>query len=205
LNDLASRADEIRTKIRCAAAVGRLPTEAASIDRSFKTLFKIQFPETKLRLVLCGAADRNKLCTIGSEFTVPQPPTVVLVKGAKGILPAMATHFEKSTGKKSVVVDKELPALQIETVYFADSDSFLGTIKSKYGNRATSLLVLGDISKELAATASQWSGHLIVEDLEVQLSPARSSLEKQAKYFVPHTSMAYHSNEFLAKVTKDGK
>lgn len=206
MNDLAVRKDEILTKIRCAASVGTIQGQSSQIDRSFKTQFTIKEPSSKLRIIFCGASDSHKIATIGAELNGPQPPTVILLEGATGIIPAMADYFEKQTHKKPEILHQQLGELKNDTIYFGELGICFDQLKSKHSAKSTSFIVLGDITKDLGHKIKMWSGaHIVLEDLEVDLSINHKELIKRSHYFVPYTSMAYHSNEFLSKVTGHGK
>lgn len=203
LSDLTQRLDEIRTKIRCAASVGRVKNESTDIDRSFHTQFVVKNPDSKLRIIFCGAADRHKIVSLSAEFVAPQPPTVILMQGARGILPAIGEYYDKESKRKSVILETLNVDLKGDQIYLGDFSKIFASIKEKYSTRTTSLMVLGDVSKDTLLAIQNWGdANVILEDIEVGISANQKTLLSRTKHFVPYTSMAYHSNEYLAKVDK---
>lgn len=206
LSDLTQRMDEIRTKVRCAAAMGETKNVSSDIDRSFKSKFTIAKPETKLRLIFAGPGDRNKLVVMSNEMPSPQPPTVVVMEGATGIFPAIKQVIETASPKKVELLDGSPQNIKPEMFYLADFKASFDALKRDHASRPCSIIVLGDISRDVSIKIRSWTNaHLIMEDIDREMSANHKEVLKTAKYFVPFTSIAYHSNEFLSKVGSGGK
>jgi chemotaxis protein methyltransferase CheR len=194
LADLQTRTDEIRTKLNCAIqTVENEPPGVLEIERSFQSEVRIERAEQKLRVIFAGAADRGKLPVILRECTGAQPPTVILLEGSKGLLPSLA----QSVG--GAVWDGK-SVLEVGRVYFADFASTIGALANAAANRTASILMLGLPTDAYGKSVANFPKcEILLEDTGAQLANVTRG-RFTPTYFVPHTSMAYHSNKYLCTI-----
>ncbi len=198
LSDLAKRADEIRTKLRCAALSMKGGVRGVlEVERAFERTFRITSPERKMRVVFAGIGDREKLVSVLRSLKAPQPPTAVFIQGAEVLLEGLAASLSAGSGL-SVSVMKSGEALQPGRVYLANCSGY-EEFKEAHFEKRTSILVFGDVSGEVIPKILSWTkAHVIAEDLNLILSEQHRALLTSAQKVVPYTSFAYHSDECLS-------
>jgi chemotaxis protein methyltransferase CheR len=200
LADLESRADEIRTKIRTAIQTAAIAmTGVSEIDRSFHQTIRISSLESKIRLIFAGAADRGKLAFILRECSGIQPPTVVLMEGSVGLLPSFASTLSGVIKTPCEVLDGAPRSLENGRIYVGDFQQAFQDIAMKAAGKQASVLLLGTPTDVMVRALARFSpSEVILEDHGTDLnSVTRGSF--QPTYFVPYTSMAYHSNKYLGR------
>lgn len=197
LAEMATRGEEIRMKLLCAYRnfknAGKLDI---SVDRAFAGKQEIKKPEEKTRFLVANLGDRKKLFTFLKEAgRSPSPPTVILVEGSSGALPAFAKDCQKNTGTKVELIETtDAVTLKAGTVYLGDFQKLADWAIESRGSRKNSLLIYGSPTKKLQAWFKKWpKAQVLVEDLG-----------QGAKYEAPadvmaHTSFAYVSADFLTK------
>ena len=200
LADLAKRADEIRTKLRCAAIAGSSRTGGVfEIEKAFGKTFSIRAPESKLRLIVGGLGDREKFVQVLRGFSTNQPPCVIFVQGSDVLIPGIAAAIEAGTGTRPLMLDTASQVLARGQVYLANAELFESFRKIRHEHKP-SLMVFGDVSGDIVDGLLGWRGsHLITEDLSVIVSSVHRQLLESAAKVVPATSFAYHSDEFLSQ------
>ncbi len=202
LSDLEERADEIRTKIRCAfqvkALVGK-PQGAAGLAKSFEKKVQPKDPKNQLRILIASAGDMKKVDSIINQLSTPNPATLVLVWGANSMLSSLSRSVRTGSWGDVTVMDAQTASPVEGKLYFGDLKEQLKTIEALSGSKQCTVSVLGEIPKWVfkeirGIKAKCW----IVEDMGFVGSAIHLELKKTANYFVPATSIAFHLDESLS-------
>jgi chemotaxis protein methyltransferase CheR len=199
LANLQERGEEIRNKLRCAVHMaGNSVGKVVGIDRSFQKISKLEKLEEKIRLIVMPLSSRPKLKALLREFqSEKQPPTLILVDGAKDSLPVLAEVVSKETGFK--MVGGDLPAkVSPGELFLVDFPGSVSKIAESHGKgKKVSIMVFGDISKIGAEKLMVFPGaQLLLEDLGS--GKGATALMDVANDVLPFTSFPYLSNEYFA-------
>lgn len=200
LNNLAEKGDELRTKLRCAVMAQKLSLSSElTLDRSFQTQKTIKNPDQKLRIFAFSASQRSKLKTILAEFKGDQPPSVLLLDGAKDMMPQIAELLSKDLGKKVTWQEGPLPSLNPGGLHLLHLETQTQpVIDLSRKSLRVSVLVLGEISKKSGTKLLGFSGaQLVLEDLGKKTGS--EGLTEVASDIIPWTSLAYLSTEYLCQ------
>jgi chemotaxis protein methyltransferase CheR len=202
LSNLDQRGEEIRTKLRCAWQLAKgVDRGVSKLERSFEKAVTIQNPDKKFRGIVASLGDRDRLVKLLTEFRGPQPPTVLFFDGADSLLSSVCGQFRTGIWSPQLLSSAFEP-LKAGQLYIADFSRLFAEMKKQHGSRKTSLLVLSDPGSRNADEILSWNrAHLVLEDLGGSLSPSQTKLKQRAKDFVPLTSFAYLSDDFLSKDT----
>lgn len=201
LSNLEERAAEIRIKLSyaCQNRKTGVARAALTLDQSFSKLPTIKNPDKKIRIVVAGLQDRQKLQAVLRGFLGPQPPTVVLMEGSETALPSLVTRLQKEIGKPVELFQPGGPtALKPGQVYVGDFGKVWDTVFSTYSKYRSSVLVYGLLSNASTSKLAAWpkgSGQILIEDIQGVANNA--ALLRLASDQVPATSFAYMSSEFL--------
>ncbi|HAR43139.1 MAG TPA: hypothetical protein DCS07_11015 [Bdellovibrionales bacterium] len=201
LADLAKRADEIRMKLRCAALAGKgVQRGVLEIEKSFQKSHYISEPDKKLRVIVGGIGDREKIVSMVARMKGAQPPAIFLFQGVGNMLETLQAAIKAATNLTVNTLDCVDCDPKIGTVYVGDFAKFQDC-KAKLHQKQVSVLIFGDVAgTSVDALMSGWSkSHLIVEDLQVIVSEQHKALIAAAKRVVPFTSFLYHSDEYLSE------
>ncbi|MGK5086687.1 CheR family methyltransferase [Bdellovibrionota bacterium FG-2] len=202
--DLTERADEIRTKLRCAALSASLQESKgpSEVDQSFSKKFVIKNPEKKLRIIAGGLADRGKIVTllrqINSNSEGEKPPVLILVPGSGNAITALVSHLESALGFKPELLEGVPSKDQLipYKVYIADFAKNIEGFRAVLSSRATSIMMFRDISKKAVSRLTNWPNASFV--LEDGPTTVGTYLPGRCSRIIPHTSFVYHSDEFLS-------
>ncbi len=205
--DLAERADEIRTKLRCAALSATLQENKgpSTVDKSFSKKFTIKDPEKKLRVIVGGLADRAKIVAllrqINTESLGEKPPVLILVPGSGNAIEALVTHFEGTLGFRPDLLETVPTKDQLVPykIYIADFAKNFDGFRSTLSSRSTSVMIFRDVSKKAISRLTTWNhASFMLEDGPTTLG---IPLPGRCSRIIPHTSFIYHSDEFLSEVS----
>ncbi len=197
---IAERSDEIKTKIRAAhraklsQAAGKATRGALDLARAFERPSQIIKPDSSLRIIVGGAASRQKIAALLRQLHAPQPPTIVLFEGSPGILEMLATQLEIHGNCQTSPIPAETSGVKTGAIYVGDLRSNASWLSGISIERRTSILVFGDVSASGARLLAALSGsQLILEELAYN---TEASSHVAAKY-VPYTSFLFDSDDFL--------
>ena len=200
ITDLAKRGDEIRMKLRCAALMGKgLQRGVLEVEKAFQKTHFISEPERKLRVVVAGLGDRDKILQLVAEMKGAQPPAVFLFQGVGNMLSALADEIRKVTNL-TVSTDCVECNPKISNIYISEFSKFQDC-KAKLKMQQVSIIVFGDVSDiPVDVLIKGWTrAQLIVEDLPVIVSNQHKDVIEAAQWVVPFTSFLYHSDEYLSE------
>jgi chemotaxis protein methyltransferase CheR len=201
LNNLEEKGEELRMKIRCAV---RMPASASTglteVAKSFSRSSEILNPNRKLRALVCGLSDREKLVRLLKDLQGNEPATLVLVHGAEAMLDGLAAKITETSGVKAQVWDGQ--AAITTGVYLADFGTMIQNVKQVFGKRRTSVMLLGDVTQQITGKLSEW-----VVDSKIQLileegtgfSKAHGELRSIASDSIPLTGFVYTANIYLSR------
>jgi chemotaxis protein methyltransferase CheR len=198
LSNLQERADEIRTKLKCAYLAHREGSRPLALDKSFqKSTAKVE-ADACLRVVALNLSSRPKLKSLFAEAGVGGPPFVLLVDGAKDTLTAIAALIGKQFGVKVSAPDELPQTLRAGEIYLFDLATQTEKIAKSFGSaRKVSVMVLGEITTASANRLMNFQGaQLLLEDTGGKKGAA--ALRELASDIVPVTSFSYLSLEFFA-------
>jgi chemotaxis protein methyltransferase CheR len=198
LSNLADRADEIRTKLRCAHLAQALSVKSSLVvDRAFQTQPANYDTSTTLRMVVFNLSQRARLRALFTQLSGKQPPCILLVDGAKDALPAMATVLSKEIGHPVTHLDTVPDELEPGDIYLLDLLSQTQEVINHFGStRRCSIMVYGELSKNSCRKLLAFPDpQLLLEDLGE--SRATEHLKEHATDIVLPTSFAYLSDTFL--------
>lgn len=199
-SNLYERAEEIRTKLRCAVlshSVGKQHSIAQ--DPLLKTQIGMRNPEGKLRIIVFQLSSRNVLRTIFNELYDPQPPCVLIIEGGKEALSSISDFLTNELRKK-VIAPTEVPShLAANQTFLFESGTHLKKLHELYNqDKQVSILLLGEITARTAENLKIWKGaQFIIEELES--GKGSEMLKGVVSQTVPATSFAYLSNDFLCQ------
>lgn len=202
LSNLPEKADELRTKLRCAAdAAGTgASVNTLTLDRSFQTPEAIQDPAQKLRLFFFPFSLKSRFLQVFRTFSGPQPPIALWIEGASEALPRIAERLSQDCGVPIECRDDPKGELAPGKVYLFDLERSFDGFRELHQGKATSILVFGETTKKAADRILSWSGaQLLIEDR----GPGKPHpLAEAASNVVPLTSFGYESSAFFAKIKK---
>ncbi|MCX6107267.1 MAG: response regulator [Proteobacteria bacterium] len=197
---IAERSDEIKTKIRAAhraklsQTAGKATRGALDLARAFERPSQIIKPDSSLRIIVGGAASRQKIAALLRQLHAPQPPTIVLFEGSPGILEMLATQLEIHGNCQTSPIHAEPNGVKTGAIYVGDLRSNASWVSGISIERRTSILVFGDVSASGARLLAALSGsQLILEELAYN---TEANSHVAAKY-VPYTSFLFDSDDFL--------
>ena len=196
LSNLEERADEIRTKLRCAFWAGPSHKVSLSLDHSFQAKKTVLKPEEKLRVVVLPASYDQKLKKLVDEMTGPQPPCVLLVDGPEMLLEALAKKWSQSTGKVVKHCTQLPEKMNLNEIFIMDFKS-VSSLHQKFESKlVTSLMIFGEVSKTVATELKKYkSAQFILEDLGK--GTGTKALMDVASDVVLSTSFLYLSDEYF--------
>lgn len=194
LNNLAERAEEIRTKLRCAVRAQSAP-KSVELEKSFQISPEIPMPDKKLILAFGSLRDGPRIGSFLKEGRGIQPPTVVLLKDSIGALPALIQRLGSESKRKVVALEQgQAESLLNDTVYVGDFKTCAEDLLKFHGARRVSISIFGEISKDVSESFKKWTGsQILIEDHLQSVSP----LGTRATDSVPATSFGYCARQFL--------
>ncbi len=199
LSNIRDVSDEIRRKLRSAYR-SRLYIQnknSLKLDESFQKSVQIQYPHKFIRIILAQLSDKARLQAIIKECGKQQPPTFILLDGAKDTLEG----FAQTIGFRNKTVGTwPTQALQADEIFIADAKQFSTYFSSRVKEIPASILIMGEVSPNLSNVLENWKqAQILVEDLGPK-SNGHSPFRKYQTDIVPVTSFAYMSVEFLSKI-----
>ena len=196
LNNLMERGEEIKTKLRVAYIDKNISkSHVSSIDKEFEKEFSIEKPEEKFRLLISSISDQKKVVKFYHELHGKQPPTLMLFEGQDNLLEAIKEDLSDKIRYPVEIVDTVDCKLEPGKVYLADFKKIFEDALNNNKTLKTSILVFGHCSKHSGEQLLEWdNAQLLLEDVGVE-----SLLNEVATDFVPSTSFAYMSSEFLSR------
>lgn len=202
LANLKQRGEEIRTKLlsahrsRVTAGRSNFGRKAnLSLDMAFGKKATGSSLDSKVRVIVFGPEDGEKMIRCLSEFTVKQPPTLLCVEDGIVLSPTFLTALERSLKKKTVSLSDSKVTFAPDIIYVGELKNALRKLPESAGR--ISVLVFGRVSKTgVNLVSSLKNTQVLVEDIP---GVNRSELAKGVVDIVPATSFAYMSMEFLRK------
>jgi chemotaxis protein methyltransferase CheR len=199
LANLNEISEEIRRKLRSAyrsQVIFKQKTNL-NLDDSFKKTIKIKNPENFLRIIITSLSNKQRVETLIHEFGSNQPPTFILLDGAKENLHKLAETYSFS---KKIITAWPDSALKCNEIYFADAQQFNSLLTQKVKDIPTSILAIGELSPKLKTLADKWSKfQILIEDLGTNENKNHPFREIKTD-IVPFTSFAYMSCEFFGRL-----
>lgn len=198
LANLEQRADELRAKMKAAYRGRHAPRMITPVDLEFKRTLKIEHPEQCARIVLFSLPDQERCRSLVADLRQSKVPLFLGIEGASSVLPEVCSRMATASGLPFVACEAAAPGSH----FVGDWQSCVAEV-GRRGYSRVSVLVLGEASAHVAKTMPSLKGaQLILEDLGA--GKGTESLAAVASYVVPVTSFVYHSDEFLAGLTKGG-
>ena len=199
LSNLREVADEIKRKLRCSyrnQVVYHQKTNL-QLDDSFKKNTQIKDPQRFIRIIIAQLSDKKRIEGIIKELGPGQPPTFILLDGAKDALQGFSKSF-KFTHQSLVEWPKQ--SLKANDIFIFDAKLFSGLINSSTKKTPSTILVLGEVSPNLKTVLQGWdTSQILIEDLGPKHNSQNPFRDVQTD-IVPLTSFAYMSHEFLGRV-----
>jgi chemotaxis protein methyltransferase CheR len=206
LSNILERADEIRTKLRCAFEAGRRGARTdLSVDRSFQRKLPAFDPAGCLIVVGMNLSGRDALNSLLRDLSHPRPPMVVLVDGARDSLSGIARVLGQGLGT-NVEAPAEIPSsFKPGQIYLFDLSAQASTVAGTSGGcRAISVMVLGELADRSAEKLVVFEGsQLLLEDSK--WAKEKGALRRIASDIVPATSFAYLAGQYFANTLAQGK
>ncbi len=199
LSNIKDASEEIIRKLKCAYR-NRLSQQNKShlrLDESFRKTHQIRDPKSCVRVIMGTLSDKNKIQTIIKELGNNQPPTFILLDGAKDTLEGLS----QGLGFKNKAIGS-WPAqpMNPDEIYVTDAKQFSPYLTSKIKELPASILVMGEISPNLKGTLENWKkAQILLEDLGPK-GNLQSPFRILSTDTVPATSFAYMSVEYLSKI-----
>jgi chemotaxis protein methyltransferase CheR len=206
LANLADKADEIKTKIRCALKMDpRVPKRSLELDQSFKKSAGGSFTSRHLRVFVFGIGDKDRVKEVLRQCTGAQPTTLFLVHGPSSVLPKVIDILKPASPVPMKVLGESPEELQAGSFYIGEFESVFAVLKKIASGKNLSTLLFASAGKDvLSKVQTLPEPGLILEDIghESNNEPIYKSIRGKAKHFVPYTSFTYHSDDDLFKGKK---
>ncbi len=208
LNNLKQRADELRTKIRCAVRSNSSGSRDISLDKSFHAAPTAVDPGSKARVIIMQGADRSRVSQILKSMVSPnQPPCILFFDAGLQGAELIKNQFEKDLGmrlKPEEELAKGQPGAGEIHVAF-HSGSIGNTLKNLYLTKDVVTLVCGEVSESTSTLfhgiksglPSTKSWNCVVEELGARNS--KHALADIASELSPLTGFAYLSGKYFTK------
>jgi chemotaxis protein methyltransferase CheR len=191
LNNMTQKAQEIKNKIKMSFL--NVSNTPSSIHNSFQARQVILEPKTKLRVLLCSKSSEFKLEHFVKEMGGAEPPCVILYEGNEPLLESYVTRLSTLLDKKVQLFSEKL---EVNTLYIADTDSFLTNNIPKLNMRKLSICLFGVPSKGIESKISKLKGiQLLVEDID----GVETDLKDIADEIFPYTSYYFTSTKYLGE------
>lgn len=206
LSNLEEKGDEIRTKLRCTFVAHQLAfTANHSLDRSFQRKQEIANPSEKVRMFVMSLSHRGKVRALLNALSGPQPPTVLLLSGAKDNMPALADMLSKEFSRVVQYSDRIPESLETGSCYLLDLNSQADVLASGAARgKKISISVFGEVSKLAASKVLSFQGaQLLLEEIGNQRGT--ETLMEAADDVTPGTSFVYLSDEYFSRDGAGGK
>ncbi len=199
LQNLVARSSEIRTKLKLAVQSPKLSvTSAGDLGQAFKKTFAIKNFSKTCRVIIGGIGDRERIKRVLSFASGPQPVTYILLHGPAAVLATTPALF-KGVYSNAEFHNQFPENLGSNAIAILDYSTAIKQVQEKLKNKRVSLMVFGDVSKEVSESATGWNQvQLIVEDLP-QGSKEWKTMKEISSYCIPYTSFLYHSDQFLSE------
>jgi len=199
LSNINEVSEEIIRKLKCAHRnkIRSSNKSHLKLDESFKRISQIKNPSQFIRVIVGALSDKDKIQTIIKEVGANQPPTFILLDGAKDTLQGFAQGFNF---KNKTIGSWPSQVLNPDDIFVADAKQFSSYFSSKVKEIPASVLVMGSISPNLKSVLEKWKkAQILLEDLGLE-GNLQSPFKPLASDIVPTTSFAYMSTEFLSKI-----
>ena len=198
LSNIAERADEIRTKLRCAVQLKVAPS-VSKIDQQFQVNRELLGSDRAMRLISFPVSQRKKIVSLLKEMKGRQPACFLISDAPSIALESIVPELEKESLKKIKFID-QIPAKLLDGDIYLISQSKLSDLnQNHFKGKKTSILVLGEVSSSFAQKISQFSGaQLILE--EIGKGKGAAHLIEVASEIVLPTSFIYISDTYLSDV-----
>lgn len=200
LADLAEKGDEIRMKVKCAVQSAAALAPTTDIEKAFERKFEVKDAGSKLRVIVGGFGDRDKIKLILRDSDSPQPATLILIHGSDKLLPAFGIELEKGFFRPVNVIEAMPDKWEQDKVYLADVKKLFAPLRRIDSSAIKEIVcaVLGECSKSIAEELREWTRvQILVEDIAGG-SEVHARLKSIARFHVPATSMVYHMNQLLS-------
>lgn len=205
LTNLADRGDEIRAKVKCVVGSKSLAKSILASETSFQAKRFLSKLDDKLRICAFSLGQRKNLVATLKEFSGAQPPCVLLMEGAKEVMPEIAKILSRESGLSIVHHDQAPNSLTSGQIILMDLGSSVESLSQSIAkDRTISMLVYGDISTKGARHLERFKrGQLVLEDLGE--GKAAQALSHLADDIVLSTSFAYLSQEYFYATEQKAK
>jgi hypothetical protein len=172
----------------------------AEVAKSFSRSSEILNPGRKLRTLVCGLSDREKMISILKENKGVDPATLILIHGVETMLDGLVTSIASASGVKPQIWDGKSPITS--GVYIADFGKTVQSAKQVFSGRRISIMLLGDVTQQISGKISEWvvdsKVQLILEE-SASFSKAHSDLRSIASDSIPVTGFLYTANIYLSR------
>ncbi len=198
LQNMALKADEIRSKLKTAVRTGgEKKNKSSDLEKSFKRSIDIKDLQKKARILITGVADREKVMEFLKATTPSEPATFVIFFGAAAnMLPSFKELFKASSAKTMEEI-QSTSNFEANKIYAGTMES-LATLKEKIKDYHVSMLVFGELPENEAQKLERWPrSEIVVEDLGS--SELHGGIYDMAAFCVPLMSFRYHSDAFLSR------
>lgn len=199
LSNLQEITDEIRRKLRSAYRNSTVYHQKTSLqlDDSFRKTERLTQPQKYLRFIIAHLSDKQKLESLIKEFGNGQPPTFVLLDGAKDALNGLAQGF---SFRNQAIAKWPEKALQADDIFIADGAQFRSFFPASLKSTPASIMIMGEGAPSLKPILENWKKvQILLEDLGPKHNKQSPFRDIQSDV-VPVTSFAYMSIEFLGRL-----
>lgn len=203
LATLQEKADEIRTKLRCAVDFSLNKKEAhVELVKKFQTNFSSLSSSGLVRLCVAGLGELQKIKAMIQEFGESYPPFVILLHGAESFIPLLIEKMQ--VGSIKVQRLEEHMVLSSNHVYLASFDQIDSVQKMLSVNTPNHLFVMGDIPSNVVNRIYKINEAYILleESLVLQNKSTYVMIKRIAAEVVPYSSLVYHSSRRMVSLSK---
>lgn len=204
LSNLNEKADEIRTKLRCAVAFDASSKRESNLDliKKFKTDFSSLGQSGLVRVCVASLGELQKIKLMISQLGENHPTFVILLHGAESFVPLLLDRMRSESLKVKRLEDHVV--LRANQIYFSTFDKFDTVKKMLSSKNPAHLFVLGATPTDVTAKICRASefGVFLEENLVLQNQSNYQMIKRLAHDTQPYTSLIYHSSKMVVSQTK---
>lgn len=191
MNNLAYRADEIKSKVKMAMLNDNMKVD--EVDHAFANDFKIEDIDKKARMFVGNISDLEKIKKTVEWYKGDNPPTFFFFEGNQNFLEMIKQEFPIKMRPEEYKSGMEV---QKNHFYIADFGKSYDEIMQSYNFKSASIGIFGFVTKMLREKVKKSEKIQVMVD---ECNSNDSSLTSFADDVFPWTSFAHLGTEFLSK------
>lgn len=193
LENLSTRADEIRAKLKTSFAFKSSDHTPSSMDLELSKKLNVVAPESKLLGIVVSAGQVDALISYLQELKVHKIPTLVMLEGQDNYMEALVSEWNRRSGLNFKSYDSSSSLSPGDLAITSFKSGMTGIKSLKFPEKLVS--VWGGCSE--SAERDLCSSGISIISLELDAVP--QGVRKLARHVVTPASMAYHTKQHFSK------